>query len=54
LIEATPERLTSASEAGQCTEYALVAFLNTLADTTVTSDPRFADPFRTNAGLVIS
>ncbi len=31
---------------------ALVAFLNTLTDTTVTSDPRFADPFRTGEALV--
>jgi len=32
---------------------ALVAFLNTLTDTTVTTDPRFADPFRTGEAIVV-
>ncbi len=32
---------------------ALVAFLNTLTDTTVTTDPRFADPFRTSEALAL-
>jgi cytochrome c peroxidase len=32
---------------------ALVAFLNTLTDTTVTTDPRFADPFKTGETLVL-
>ena len=32
---------------------ALVAFLHTLTDTTVTTDPRFADPFRSGETLVL-
>lgn len=32
---------------------ALVAFLRTLTDTTVTTDPRFADPFRTGETIVL-
>ncbi len=32
---------------------ALVAFLNTLTDTTVTTDPRFADPFRSGETIVL-
>jgi cytochrome c peroxidase len=32
---------------------ALVAFLHTLTDTTVTTDPRFADPFRSGETIVL-
>ncbi len=32
---------------------ALVAFLHTLTDTTVTTDPRFADPFRNGEAIVL-
>jgi cytochrome c peroxidase len=32
---------------------ALVAFLKTLTDTTVTTDPRFADPFRAGESIVL-
>ncbi len=39
--------LTSAQKA------ALVAFLHTLTDTSVTTDPRFADPFRSTGELVL-
>lgn len=45
----TPRRLnlTGAQKA------ALVAFLNTLTDTTVTTDPRFSDPFKTGETIVL-
>lgn len=45
----TPRRLNlSAAQ-----KSALIAFLNTLTDTTVTTDPRFSDPFKTGETLVL-
>ena len=45
----TPRRLNLSANQ----KAALIAFLNTLTDTAVTTDPRFADPFKTGETIVI-